>query len=179
LGATFYVRTEQPADAVIAALPRLVARVDASLPVMEPQTLSSQARRNVREDRLLTTLAATLAVVATLLAAIGIYGVLSYMVAHRAREIGLRLALGAEPSGVRRMVLKQVGWMLLVGVPAGLGAAVLIGNVARSMLFGIGSTDASATIVAAVLLTTVVLVASYWPARRASRVDPMAALRAE
>jgi putative ABC transport system permease protein len=178
-GATFYVRTEQAAETLLAAVPRLVARVDSSLPVMQPQTFSSQVRHNVREDRLLTTLAATLACVATLLAAIGIYGVLSYMVAHRAREIGLRLALGAEPSGVRRLVLKQAGWMALAGVPTGLAAALVIGDFAAAMLYGIAPNDVRATIAAAVVLLAAVLIASYWPARRASRVDPVVALRAE
>ena len=85
-------------------MPRIVARVDSNLPVIEARTFDSQVRRNVQTDWLLVTLSGTLAVVATLLAALGLYGVLSYMVAQRTREIGLRLALGAEPAGVRRMV---------------------------------------------------------------------------
>ena len=178
-GATFYVRTAQSPEVLLAALPQLIARVDAGLPVMEPRTFESQVRRNVQEDRLLVTLAATLASVATLLAAIGIYGVLSYMVAHRAREIGLRLALGAEPTAVRRWVLKQVGWMVVIGVPVGLGAALLVGDLAGSMLFGLAPTDPRAVTAAALVLTGAVLGASYWPARRASRVDPVVALRAE
>ena len=122
---TFYVRGELPPEALLAAIPRIVARVDSNLPVMEARTFDSQVRRNVRTDWLLVTLSGTLAVVATLLAALGLYGVLSYMVAQRTREIGLRLALGAEPAGVRRMVLKQVGWMAGIGVPVGIvrGAA--------------------------------------------------------
>ena len=118
-GATFYVRTAQSPEALLAAVPRLVGARRFELPVMEARTFDSQVRRNVRTDWLLVTLAGTLAGVATLLAAIGLYGVLSYMVAQRTREIGLRLALGAEPARVRRMVLKQVGWMVVVGVPVG------------------------------------------------------------
>ncbi len=93
------------------------------------------------------TLSGTLAVVATLLAALGLYGVLSYMVAQRTREIGLRLALGAEPVGVRRMVLKQVGWMVAVGLPVGV-LALLVGDFAASQLFGLAPTDPRAVIVA-------------------------------
>jgi predicted permease len=179
VGATMYVRTLQSPEALLAAIPRVVARVDASLPVMELRTFSSQIGRNVQTDRLLVTLAGTLAVVATLLAALGLYGVLSYMVAQRAREIGLRLALGAEPPAVRRLVMKQVFWMVVVGVPVGLGAALLIGDLARALLFGLAPTDSRAVAAAAVVLTVVVLGASFWPARRASRVDPVVALRTE
>ena len=124
-GTMFYVRGEQPPETLLAAVPRVVARVDSNLPVIEPRTFDSQVRRNVRTDWLLVTLSGTLAVVATLLAALGLYGVLSYMVAQRTREIGLRLALGAEPAGVRRMVMKQVGWMAGIGAPIGIGAALL------------------------------------------------------
>jgi putative ABC transport system permease protein len=125
------------------------------------------------------TLSGGLAGIATLLAAVGLYGVLSYMVAQRTREIGLRLALGAEPVGVRRMVLKQVGWMAGVGVPVGLVGAWLLGKLAASLLFGLASTDARAIVAAAAVLAVTVFGASYWPARRASRVEPVVALRAE
>lgn len=176
---TFYVRGELPPPSLLAAVPRIVARVDPNLPVMEPRTLESVVRRNLQTDWLLVTLSGSLAVVATLLAALGLYGVLSYMVVQRAREIGLRLALGAEPSGVRRMVLRQVGWMTGIGISAGIVAALLIGNFAASMLFGLGPTDPQAIAIAVLLLGCTVLGASYWPARRASRVDPVVALRAE
>jgi putative ABC transport system permease protein len=176
---TFYVRGELPPESLLAAVPRIVARVDANLPVMDARTLESVIRRNVRTDWLLVTLSGALAGIATLLAAVGLYGVLSYMVAQRTREIGLRLALGAEPAGVRRMVLKHVGWMTGVGVPAGLVGALLLGNLAASFLFGLTPTDPRAIAAAAALLAAAVFGASYWPARRASRVDPVVALRAE
>jgi putative ABC transport system permease protein len=178
-GATFYVRTERPPEALLAAIPRVVARVDANVPVIDARTFDSQVTRNVRNDWLLLTLSGTLAVVATLLAALGLYGVLSYMVVQRTREIGLRLALGAEPAAVRHMVMKQVGWMTGIGLPLGLVAALLVGNVAASQLFGLAPTDPRAIAGAAVLLAVAVFAASFWPARRASRVDPVSALRAE
>jgi putative ABC transport system permease protein len=179
VGATFYVRTTQTADAVLAAVPDIVARVDPNLPVNDLRTFESQVRRSLQTDWLLVTLAGLLATIATLLAAIGIYGVLSYMVAQRSREIGLRLALGAEPTRVRRMVMKQVGWMVAIGVPIGIGAALFVGDLARSLLFGLAPTDPFAAAGAAAVLAVAVLGASYWPARRASRVDPVVALRAE
>jgi predicted permease len=176
---TFYVRGELPPEALLAAVPRIVARVDGSLPVMEARTLDSVVTRNIRTDWLLVTLSGALSVVATLLAALGLYGVLSYMVAQRTREIGLRLALGAEPARLRRMVLKQVGWMVGIGVPVGIVAALLIGNLAAALLFRLAPTDPRAVVSAAILLSAAVLGAAYWPARRASRVDPVVALRAE
>jgi predicted permease len=179
LGATFYVRTAQSPEALLAVLPRLVARVDSALPVTDARTLDSQVRRNVQTDWLLVTVAGVLAVIATLLATLGLYGVLSYMVAQRSREIGLRVALGAEPAGVRRLVMKQVGWMVAVGVPAGVVAALLVGNVASSVLYGLAPTDVRAVLAAGVVLTAAVLAASYWPARRASRLNPLVALRAD
>jgi predicted permease len=179
VGAAFYVRTTQPTDAVLAAIPRVVASVDSTLAVMDARTFDSQVRRSLQTDWLLVTLAAVLAAVATLLAAIGLYGVLSYMVAQRTREIGLRLALGAQAAGVRRMVMTQVVWMVIVGVPIGLAAALLLGALARSLLFGLAPTEPLAIAGATVVLAAAVLGASYWPARRASRVDPAVALRAE
>ena len=179
VGATFYVRTMLSADALLAAVSDIVARVDSNLPVNDLRTFDAQVRRSLQTDWLLMTLAGLLATVATLLAAIGIYGVLSYMVAQRSREIGLRLALGAEPTRVRRMVMKQVGWMVAVGVPVGIGAALFVGDLARSLLFGLAPTDPFAAAGAAVVLAVAVLGASYWPARRASRVDPVVALRGE
>jgi hypothetical protein len=179
LGAQFYVRTTQSPEAMLAAVPRVLASVEPSLPAMDLRTFDSQVRRNLQTDWLLVTVAGVLATVATMLAGIGLYGVLSYMVAQRTREIGLRLALGAEAASVRRMVLKQVLWMVVVGVPVGLGAALAIGNLASSLLFGLAPTDPRAVVAAAVVLALSVLGASYWPARRASRVDPVVALRAE
>jgi putative ABC transport system permease protein len=176
---TFYVRGELPPESLLAAVPRIVSRVDANLPVMDARTLESVIRRSVRTDWLLVTLSGALAGIATLLAVVGLYGVLSYTVAQRTREIGLRLALGAEPAGVRRMVLEQVGWMAGVGVAAGLAGALLLGNLAASLLFGLTPTEPRAVIAAAAVLGAAVFAASYWPARRASRVDPVVALRAE
>jgi putative ABC transport system permease protein len=178
-GTTFYLRTQRPPETLLAAIPRIVARVDPNVPVMEARTLDSQVTRNVRTDWLLVALAGTLAVVATLLAALGLYGVLSYMVATRTRELGLRLALGAEPAQVRRLVMKQVGRMTGIGIPIGLVAALFVGDVAASQLFGLAPTDPRAIAAAVVVLALTVLSASYWPARRAARVDPVIALRAE
>jgi len=179
VGAMFYVRTAQSPEALLTAIPRVVASVDSTLPAMELRTFDSQVRRSLQTDWLLVTLAGVLAGLATVLAGIGLYGVLSYMVAQRTREIGLRLALGAEPGAVRAMVMRQVGWMAGIGMPVGIVAALLVGNLAAAFLFGLAPTDPRAIGAAVVLLGVAVLGAGYWPARRASRVDPVVALRAE
>jgi ABC-type antimicrobial peptide transport system permease subunit len=127
----------------------------------------------------MSTLAVALAVMATVLAAIGIYGVLSYGVVQRLREIGLRIALGAAPQNVRGMVLKQVAWMAAIGIVVGVGLAALLGVAGRVLFFGLAPTDPFVPAAAVLALTLVVLVAAYLPARRAAHVDPVTALRGD
>ena len=176
---TFYVRTRIAPEQVMQAIPTVIKRLDPNLPVEELKTLDRQIEENVFLDRLITTLAASFAVLATLLAAIGLYGVLAYSVAQRTREIGVRMALGAGSGRVRRMVLRQLGGMLLVGGVIGMAAAVAAGHAARSLLFGLEGTDPVVLAAGSVLLVAVALTAGYVPARRASQVDPMDALRSE
>jgi ABC-type antimicrobial peptide transport system permease subunit len=126
-----------------------------------------------------STLSAAFAALATLLAAVGLYGVLAYSVAQRTREIGVRMALGADTTRVRVMVLRQVGAMTLAGGVVGVGAAVLIGRYAASLLFQLSGFDVTVTIVAVVTLSAVAFLAGYLPARKASRIDPTHALRYE
>jgi predicted permease len=176
---SFYVRTRGEPEPVVRAIEPLVARLEPMLPVAELRTLPQQIRENVYLDRLLTTLSAGFALVATLLAAVGLYGVLAYTIAQRTREIGLRMALGADAGRVRRMVLRQVGVMTLAGMAAGAVGAVGIGRAARSLLFGLPGVDAPAFLGAALLLALVAAGAGLVPAARAARVHPMEALRAE
>jgi ABC-type antimicrobial peptide transport system permease subunit len=147
--------------------------------VNDLRTVDQQVRENVSDDRLVTMLATALATVATVLAALGLYGMLSFTVTQRTREIGLRLALGAGRRQLRHMVLSQVAWMGIVGGIAGLVAALALGRVAARLLFGLEATHAPAYFGAAAVLVLVVGAAAYLPARRASRIDPVAALRAE
>ncbi|HEX5419359.1 MAG TPA: FtsX-like permease family protein [Gammaproteobacteria bacterium] len=130
-------------------------------------------------DRLVSILSASFAGLATLLAAIGLCGVLAYNVAARTRELGLRLALGAEPEDLRFMVLKQVGGMAVIGLGVGLLAAIGAGRAAEALLYGLSGHNPFVLVGAAVVLAAVVLAASYWPARRASSIAPMEALRHE
>ncbi len=176
---SFYVRTSVEPAPVIREIPEVIKRLDSNLPVENLKTLDQQVRENVTGDRIIGTLSASFAALATLLAAVGLYGVLAYTVAQRTREIGLRMALGADSGGVRRMILWQVGRMMIVGGVLGIAAGLLLGRTARSILFGVAGTDPFVVGTVAVLLTGVALGAGYVPALRASRVDPMQALRYE
>jgi len=176
---TFYVRTSLEPEQLLAIIPKVVKRLDPNLPVENLRTLPEQVRENVFVDRLISLLSAGFAVLATLLAAVGLYGVLAYTVAQRTREIGLRMALGAAPGRVRGMVLRQVGWMTVVGGVVGLGAAVWLGRAAQALLFELKGSDPSVLGASVVVLSLVALGAGFIPAQRASRVDPMRALRYE
>jgi hypothetical protein len=174
----FYVRTSLDPEALMRTIPQVVAGIDPDLPVAG-YTLEAQFASNVYLDRLVGVLSASFAIIATLLAAIGLYGMLTYSVTQRTRELGVRLALGALPARLRAMVLKQVGVMALVGCGLGLAVAIGLGTVVQAMLFGVSGHNPLAFAVAIAVLCIVVLVASYFPARRASSVAPMAALRYE
>jgi ABC-type antimicrobial peptide transport system permease subunit len=176
---TFYARTSLSTAELLRSIPVLVARLDPNLPVEELRTMPEQVKENVFIDRMIGTLSSSFALIATLLAAIGLYGVLAYTVAQRTREIGVRMALGAHAGKVRGMILRQVGVVTLIGGAIGLAAAIGLARAARSLLFGLEGWDPVVLSIAAVLLTAVALGAGYVPALRASRVDPMKALRYE
>jgi predicted permease len=178
-GMHVYVRTSDNLSQAASAITAVVKRLDSSLPIEALETLSEQVRNNTYLDRMITTLSAAFALLATLLAAIGLYGVLAYTVAQRTREIGLRMALGAAPDRVRGMVLRQVAIMTLVGALVGLGGALAVGKAAQSMLFQMTGADPTVLALSAVALALVALCAGFIPAHRASRVDPMRALKYE
>jgi predicted permease len=175
----FYVRTALPAETFLATLPRVVSRLDPNLPLEDVRTMPQQVRDNVFLDRFISVLSTAFASLATLLAAIGLYGVLAYTVAQRTREIGLRMALGAEPARVRAMVLRQVALMTLIGGITGLVGAVWLGRAAASLLYQLEGYDPVVLVTASVVLAIVALGAGFIPANRASRVEPMQALRYE
>jgi predicted permease len=175
----FYVRTALDPERMIGTLPQVVAKLDPDLPVDNLRTMEQQVAETVFLDRFISVLSTAFAVLATLLAAIGLYGVLAYTVAQRTREIGLRMALGAGPGRVRGMVLRRVALMTAVGGVTGLAGAVAVGRAAQALLFELQGHDPMVFTAAAVALTIVALGAGWIPAHRASRVDPMRALRYE
>ena len=177
-GMAFYVRAGS-VDSVMSTIPAILARIDATLPVANLRTLTDQVNENVFLDRMVSTLAAVFAGLATLLAAIGLYGVLAYAVAQRTREFGLRMALGADGHSIRSLVLKQVAWMTIVGAAVGISLAATAGYLAQSLLYQMAGVDAGVLGASAALLALVALMAGLLPAIRASRVDPMKALRYE
>lgn len=175
----YYVRIGTDAELVIPEIRTRMATLDANLPLEDLRMLDDQIRETVVVDRLIGSLSASFAVLATLLAAVGLYGVLSFTVARRTREIGIRMALGAGGGSVRGLVLRQVLTMTVVGAIIGLGAAWFLAGLAESLLYGVQGTDPVVFVVTPILIAGVALVAGYLPARRASRVDPMVALRYE
>jgi predicted permease len=176
---TFYVRTSLAPEQVLQSVNRVVATIDPNLPVENLRTMPQQVRDNVFLDRMISMLSAGFAALATLLAAVGLYGVLAYTVTQRTREIGLRMALGAAPGRVRAMVLRQVAVMTVIGGAIGLLAAVWAGRTAQAVLYEIEGHDPIVLAVSTILLAIVALGAGFLPAHRASKVDPMLALRYE
>ncbi len=175
----FYVRSSLPPQQILRAIPDVMKKIDPNLPVERLKLLPQQVDENVSLDRMISTLSASFAVLATLLAAVGLYGVLAYSVAQRTREIGVRMALGANSGTVRAMVLRQVGLMTLIGGAIGIAGALGLGHAAQSLLYQLQGYDPAVMAFAAVLLAVVAFGAGFIPALRASRVDPMAALRYE
>jgi predicted permease len=175
----FYLRTAGEPGAVMQQVRPVMQRLDGNLPVEDLRTMVEQVRQNTFLDRMIGTLATAFAVLATLLAAVGLYGVLAYNVSRRTREIGLRMALGAESGRVLLLVLRQMGAMALVGGIVGLGVALFAGNAARSLLYGLEGHDPFVIGAAGGVLGVVAALAGVLPARRAARVDPMEALRHE
>lgn len=176
---SFYVRSRGSPAALLRDLPAVVRRLDPNLPIADLITLPQQIKDNVFLDRMISSFSSAFAALATLLAAIGLYGVLAYAVAQRTREIGVRMALGADQARVRALILKQVGRMTIVGGVIGVAGAIGIGRAARSLLFEVTGTDPLALVGAALVLALVAFGAGYIPARRAARVHPMEALRYE
>ena len=177
--AYFYVRSALPPEQLLTSIPALMKKLDPNLPIEGLKTMDMQIRENVFLDRLITTLSSGFALLATLLAAVGLYGVLAYTVAQRTREFGVRMALGADGSRVRGMVLAQVARMAVVGGVLGLVAAVAVGRLAQSLLYEMQGSDPIVLMMATVVLGAVAFGAGFVPALRASRIDPMRALRYE
>jgi predicted permease len=175
----FYLRSDAPAAQLFHAIPALLLRLAPAVPLEDLKTMPQQVRENEFVDRMTSMLAGIFAALATVLAAIGLYGVMAYAVQQRTREIGIRMALGADPWKVRAMVVRQLSVMIGIGAVAGAGLALAVGRLLQAQLFGLEGDDPVVFALSLAALALVAFVATYVPVRRASRVDPVEALRYE
>jgi predicted permease len=175
----FYVRTSPNVDETVAAIRRVMLRLDPNLPIEGLRTMEEAMRGATTRERLMGVMTGAFATLATLVAAIGLYGLLAFAVAQRTSEIGLRMALGATRGGVRWMVLRQVGAIAMVGGTIGLASAILVGRAAQALLFGLQFHDPVVLASSIVVLMFVALAAGFVPANRAAGIDPMRALKYE
>jgi putative ABC transport system permease protein len=173
------VRTEGDPHAMLPSVRREIMAIDRDQPAYDIRTLDEAFAESVFVQRALMVLLGVFAGLAVTLAAIGIYAVMSYAVTARTQEIGIRIALGADRGSVIGMVVRQVLWLVAIGVALGAAGAVALGRLATSVLAGTNATDPLTLTVVALLLASVALLAGYLPARRASRIDPVVALRME
>jgi len=175
---TFELRTGVRPSGLVSEVQAAVAGVNKEIP-LEFHTLSEQVNDSMVQERMLALLSGFFGTLALLLAMIGLYGTLSYLVAQRQTEFGIRMALGAERGSILRLVMRSVISVLAVGVVAGVGISLAATRVLQQLLFGLGPHDVVTMIAAVAVLSVVALIAGYLPARRAMKVDPMVALRNE
>jgi ABC-type antimicrobial peptide transport system permease subunit len=176
---TLHVKTIGDPQVIAESLRREVNALDSHLPLYDIKTLAKEIDESLVQERLVTWLTTAFGLLATLLTALGLYGVLTFSVARRTREIGIRVALGAQRSDVMKLVIVQGLILVTVGVGLGLLAAFGVSRVIASLLFGIAPTNAATLIAVTAGLFVVGLFACYLPARRATKVDPTVALRYE
>jgi predicted permease len=178
-GMTYGLRTQMKSEALIPELRKAMREIDPDLPLINVRTQDEQIEMDLLEERLFVTLTSGFGLLALALASVGIYGIMAYSVANRTGEIGIRLALGAQPGQVRGMILRESTWLAVVGITAGLGGALLLARAVKSMLYGIAPNDPLTLAASIALLMGVALAASWIPARRAAGVQPVVALRHE
>jgi putative ABC transport system permease protein len=176
---TLHVRTAGDSGAVISQLRSEVKFLDPDLPLTDVKTMQEHMRLPLAPAKLFASLSGGFGVLTVLLAAIGLYGVMAYLVGSRTHEIGIRMALGAQTGGVRKLIIGQGMKLALTGIALGLIAAFALTRVLTSLLYGVSATDPLTFIGGAVLLAGIALLACYVPARRATKVDPLVALRYE
>ena len=178
-GMTFYVRTWQDPIQAASAIRRSIHDLDSNLPIRNLETMDTQVNDNIWTDRVVAMLSFSFGALATLLAAIGLYGVVSYAVTRRTREIGIRMALGANRARVLRLVMSEVALLAGLGIAIAIPVSLVLTFFIKSQLFGLSDHDPITFAGAVVMLASVAALAGYLPARRATRVDPITALRYE
>jgi predicted permease len=176
---TYQIRTRMKPETILPALRRTVQQVDPDLPLVNVRTQDQQIEADLQQERIFVTLTSGFGVLALALACVGIYGIMAYSVANRRNEIGIRIALGAQPAQVRGMILRESTWLAIAGIAAGVFAALLLTRLVKSMLYGIQPNDPVTMTGGVLVLLAVAIAASWIPARRAANVQPMEALRHE
>jgi predicted permease len=176
-GFTVYLRTAQPADRLFEVVRRVMQEIDPNLPVYGTRTLKGQVARSLSRERLVTAMTATFGTLATLLAVVGLYGVMSYSVSRRTREIGVRVAFGASAGNIRWLVIREVLIIAAAGIAIGLPAAWWLGRYVSAQLYGVKSGDVLTMIGATLLVAIVAIFAGLVPSARAARLEPTQALR--
>ena len=178
-GAAFYVRARRDSRGLFNDLRRQVQRLDAAMPAYEMKTVAAQLDETLLSERLIALLSAGFGLLATMLAAIGLYGVMGFVVARRTKELGLRMALGAQPGSVMWLVMREVLVLVAIGLAIGLPAAMALARLVSTQLYGVKPHDPLMAAVSILLLASVACAAGLIPARRAARLDPIIALRQE
>jgi predicted permease len=178
-GASFELRTAADPQAILPSIREVLSQVSTNLPLFDVKTESEQIDRLLFQERLVARLSGFFGLLALVLACVGLYGLLSYEVSRRTREIGIRMTLGAHQGNVLKLVLGQGIVLAIVGAALGVGVALGVTRYLASMLYNVRASDPATIAAVAILLTLVALAACYIPARRATRVDPMVALRHE
>src|SRR5262249_40354257 len=167
------IRTSGAASELASGIGQKVSEIDPGIPVLSVRTMNQQIDNDIVVDRFIATLSSFFGLLALLLAAVGLYGVISYGVTRRTREIGIRMALGAQQSAVLWLVMRRAAGLLLVGGVIGIPGALFAIKLVTSLLYSVGAMDPTAIIAAALALLSVCTIASFLPARRATKVDPM------
>jgi len=178
-GVSFVLRTALDPAALGPAVRAALREVEPTLPLFNFNTMEADFRRSVTNQRITLTILAALALLALVLAAVGLYGVLSYLVGQRTREVGIRMALGASAASIRQLMLGQGLKLAALGLVVGLFFCVGLGRLMGGLLYGVSGFDPLSLVAVSALLATIGLLASWLPARRATRINPVEAMRAE
>jgi predicted permease len=178
-GMVYEVRTGMDPATIAPSLRRVIQSVDPDLPMIDLRTQREQINATMQMERAFAALTAGFGVLALALACVGIYGIMAYSVTQRTNEIGIRLALGAQPAQVRSMILRESTWLTVIGIVAGVASALWLTRLVKSMLYGVTPNDPVTLAAGVVLLLGIALAATWIPARRAASVQPMEALRRE
>jgi predicted permease len=178
-GIEFYLRSALPVDQTLAQVRRVMRSIDSNLPLEDVATLDATVAQSTKNERLILQLSGAFAVLATGLAMLGLYGVMAFSVARRTREIGIRLALGADPASIRTLVLREMLWILGIGLSVGVPSALALGRLTESQLYGVKAFDWAVLTAACVVLAATAFAAAFVPANRAAGVSPTVALRYE